>query len=434
MSLQHLTDVHPAGHTQRVQHNVHRRAIGQLRHVLFGKDDRDDALVAVAAGHLVPDGDFALLSHIHPHQGVDTGRELVALVAAEHLHRDDLALLAVGHLQGRIAHLARLLPEDGPQQPLFRGQLSLALGRDLAHQNVPGAHLGADAHDSALIQVPQRFLPDVGDVAGDLFRPELGITRLDLVLLDVHGGEQILAHETLRDDDRVFVVVALPGHEGHQHVAAQGQFALVRAGPIRDDVPGLHHVAGLHDRLLVDARPLVAALELDQLVGLTALVSLDDHLVPADRLHLAVAAGDHDRPRVHRSAVLHPGPHQRRLAGQQGHRLALHVGPHQRPVGVVVLQERDQRRGHGDGLLGRHVHEIDLVRRDEHDLSAVAGRHAGLHQPASLVDLGVGLRNDVVVLFVGRQVADLPGDSAVPHLAIGGLDESQIVDPGVRGQ
>src|SRR2546428_8159857 len=64
----------------------------------------------------------------------------------------------------------------------------------------------------------------------------------------------------------------------------------------------------------------------------------------------------------------------------------------------------------------------------------MAGRAAGLPQPAALVDLGVGLRNHMIVLFVGRQVADLPRDAAVPHLAIRGLDESQIIAPGIGGQ
>ena len=73
---------------------------------------------------------------VDPDQLVDARRELVALVAAEHLDVDDLALLAVGHLQRGVAHLAGLLTEDGPQQALLRGELGLALGRDLADQHV----------------------------------------------------------------------------------------------------------------------------------------------------------------------------------------------------------------------------------------------------------------------------------------------------------
>jgi hypothetical protein len=51
------------------------------------------------------------------------------------------------------------------------------------------------------------------------------------VLLDVDRGEHVLLHETLAEDDRVLVVVALPRHERDQQVGAQRHLALVGAGP-----------------------------------------------------------------------------------------------------------------------------------------------------------------------------------------------------------
>ena len=104
----------------------------------IGQDLGDDALVAVAAGQLVALGDLALLGHVDPDQLVDPGRQLVGVLPGEHPHVDDLAGLAVGHLERGVAHLAGLLTEDGPQQPLLRGQLGLALGGDLADQDVAG--------------------------------------------------------------------------------------------------------------------------------------------------------------------------------------------------------------------------------------------------------------------------------------------------------
>ena len=50
--------------------------------------------------------------------------------------------------------------------------------------------------------------------------------------------------------------------------------------------------------------------------------------------HLAEVAG---------GLPLHAGADDGRLGHQQRHGLALHVRAHQRAVGVVVLQERDQR-------------------------------------------------------------------------------------------
>ena len=127
MGLEHLAHVHAARDAERVEDDVDRRAVGQERHVLDREDLGDDALVAVAAGELVAHADLALLGDVDPHQLVDAGRQLVVLVAAEHLDVDDLALLAVGHLEAGVADLAGLLTEDRAQQALLGRELGLAL-------------------------------------------------------------------------------------------------------------------------------------------------------------------------------------------------------------------------------------------------------------------------------------------------------------------
>src|SRR5512139_1611308 len=151
--LEHLADVHAAGHAQRVEHDVDRRAVLEERHVLDGQDLGDDALVAVTAGQLVTVGDLALLRDVDADQLVDAGRQLVALVTVEDLDADDLAGLAVRHLERGVADLARLLAEDRAEQALLGGQLGLALGRHLADEDVAGDDVGADADDAALVEV-----------------------------------------------------------------------------------------------------------------------------------------------------------------------------------------------------------------------------------------------------------------------------------------
>ena len=79
------------------------------------------------------------------------------------------------HLEGGIAHLACLLAEDRAQQALLRSQIGLALGRDLADQNIAGVDLRADADDAALVEVLESVLADVGNVARDLLGAELSI-------------------------------------------------------------------------------------------------------------------------------------------------------------------------------------------------------------------------------------------------------------------
>ena len=175
------------------------------------------------------------------------GGKLVAVLAGEDLHVHDDAELAVRHAQGGVAHLAGLVAEDGAQKALFRGQLGLALGGHLAHEDVVGAHFRADADDAALVEVAQRVLAHAGDVAGDLLRAELGVAGLGFVLLDVDGGVHVVLHQPLAEQHGVLVVVALPGHKADEHVAAQGDLALVGGGAVGDDLAAFDDLAFLDD-------------------------------------------------------------------------------------------------------------------------------------------------------------------------------------------
>src|SRR3954447_26160278 len=199
--LQDLADVHPARHTVRVEHDVDGRPVLEERHVLDREDLGDDALVAVPPGELVAVGDLALLRDVDADELVDARGQLVAVLATEHADADDLAGLAVRHLQRGVADLARLLTEDRAEQALLGGQLRLALGRDLADQHVAVGHLGTDADDAALVEVGEDLLGDVRDVPGDLLGAQLRVAGVDLVLLDVDRGQDVVLHEALRQDD-----------------------------------------------------------------------------------------------------------------------------------------------------------------------------------------------------------------------------------------
>ena len=181
-----------------------------------------------------------------------------------------------GTLRRRVADLAGLLTEDGAQQALLRRQLGLALGRDLADEQVAVADLGADADDAALVEVGQDLLGDVRDVPGDLLGAELRVAGVDLVLLDVDRGEDVVLHQALAEDDRVLVVVALPRHERDEQVAPERHLATVGRGTVGDDAAGLEPVALVDDDDLVVARALVGARELGDPVGLVGAVVVGD--------------------------------------------------------------------------------------------------------------------------------------------------------------
>ena len=65
MGFQNLADIHARGHAQRIEHDVDRGAVFQMRHVLDRHDAADHALVAVTAGHLVARLQLALHRHEH---------------------------------------------------------------------------------------------------------------------------------------------------------------------------------------------------------------------------------------------------------------------------------------------------------------------------------------------------------------------------------
>ena len=358
------------------------RAVGEEGHVLDREDLGDDALVAVAAGQLVALGDLALLGHVDPDQLVDPGRQLVGVLPGEHPDVDDLAGLPVGNLERRVADLPGLLTEDGPQEPLLGGQLGLALGGDLADQDVARADLGPDADDAPLVEVLQDLLGQVGDVPGDLLGAELGVAGVDLVLLDVDRGEHVVAHEALGEDDGVLVVVALPRHESDEEVLAEGQLAGLGRRPVGEDVALGDGGALLGEDPLVEAGVLVGPAELGQPVhpppervagpvGLARLV-LDGDVVARDLDDVPVALGQQHVAGVAGGPGLDPGADERRLGPDQRHGLLLHVGAHQGPVGVVVLDEGDERGRDRHDLLGRHVHQVHLGRWHEVDLAGGA--------------------------------------------------------------
>ena len=173
---------------------------------------------------------------------------------------------------------------------------------------------------------------------------------------------------------------------------------------------------------------------------------------------------------------LEAGADDGRVAAQKRHRLALHVRAHEGAVGVVVLEERDERRGHGHELLRADVHVVDPVALDGDEVASGPGDHPIVDQEAPVVDPGVGLGDDVLLLLPGRQVesvglgvdqqllrlgqllvglgelvagddlpqlerplADLDHPEVVDHPAllhplVRALDEAVLVDPGVGGQ
>ncbi|SVK46316.1 Uncharacterised protein [Acinetobacter baumannii] len=269
-------------------------------------------------------------------------------IAGEDLHVDNRTGNAVRHTQRRVFNVRRFLTEDRTQQFLFRRQLGFAFRRYLTDQNVAAGHFSTDIHDTGLIQLGERRFTHVRDVGGDLFRPQLGVTRHTRQFLDVDGGEAIFLHHALGDQDGVFEVVAVPRHE--RYALAQRQFAQVCRWAIRQHVAALDWLTQIHTRHLVDAGVLVRTGVLGQVVNIDTcfarvhlvFVNFDNDTGSIHVLDHTAAFGNGGYAGVNRYSAFHTGTDQRLIGAQGWYGLTLHVRTHQCTVGVIVFQEWNQ--------------------------------------------------------------------------------------------
>ena len=86
MRLQNLPDIHTRGYPERIENDVHRCAVGQVRHIFYRHNLGDHPLITVPTGHLIADGDFPADGNCYLNQLLDTGRKLRATDNLIHLN------------------------------------------------------------------------------------------------------------------------------------------------------------------------------------------------------------------------------------------------------------------------------------------------------------------------------------------------------------
>ena len=73
------------------------------------------------------------------------------------------------------------------------------------------------------------------------------------------GCVNILANKPFIEKNRVFIVIAFPGHKAYKSVFAETYFAVIRCGTVRDNIAFVYVLAYLNNRSLVNAGALVGA-------------------------------------------------------------------------------------------------------------------------------------------------------------------------------
>ena len=215
------------------------------RHVLLGDDLRDDALVAVAAGELVALGDLALLRDVDADELVDaraTGRR--PLSRENVLTSITLPPSPCGTLS-EVSRTSRAFSLKIARISFSSAVSSVSpFGVTLPTSRSPEPTSAPMRTIAALVEVLERLLRAVRDVARDLLVAELRRAGVDLVLVDVDRREHVVLDEPLGDDDRVLEVVALERHERDEQVRAERELALRRSSePSASTSLALHAVA-----------------------------------------------------------------------------------------------------------------------------------------------------------------------------------------------
>ena len=77
MGLKHLTNVHAAGYADRIEDDVDRRAVLEVRHIFGRQDTGDHALVTVPSSHLVAFRDLASLGDGDTDDRLDSRCEII---------------------------------------------------------------------------------------------------------------------------------------------------------------------------------------------------------------------------------------------------------------------------------------------------------------------------------------------------------------------
>jgi hypothetical protein len=140
---------------------------------------------------------------------------------------------------------------------------------------------------------------------------------------------------------------------------------------------------------------------------------------------------DHGR-RIGCDLLFESRARQRGVGEQKRNCLPLHIRAHQGPVGVVVFEERDERRRDRHELIRRHIHEIDLVWRQQRVVIPPPTQHEVLDEAAVRIETRVRLGDRVVLLLGGRQPFDLVRDESVHDFSVRGLQEPELIEPGKR--
>ncbi len=362
----------------------------------------------------------------------------VRTFAAVDLRIDDRTRDTRRNTQRRVADVAGFFTEDRAEKFFFRGELRFALGSDFTDEDVARFHFRADANDTAGVEVLEGLFADVRDIARDLFFTEFRVAGDAFELFDVDRSVRVFFDQALGDEDRVLEVVAHPRRERDEDVLTESELTELRRRSVSDDVRLANGVTDVNDRLLVEARVLVRTLILREVVDVDVRAELPAFCKATDHdtacvyfFDHAVVLSDDRRSRVTRDQAFDARSDERSSRTEKRNGLTLHVRAHECAVGVIVLEERDQRCRDRDELRGRNVHQRHFFAIDDFVFTVDTANHV-VDGDLRSRDEVTTRRSDVVTrLFESGGVRDFRRNRARIDFAIRSFDEAVVVDTSV---
>ena len=276
-------------------------------------------------------------------------------------------------------------------------------------------NLCADTDDTVLVKVLGSVITDIGNIAGEFLIATLGLTDIERELLNMDRSEDILTHHALGDNHSILEVVALPRHEGDHHIAAQSEFTTLSGITLTKHLSLLNLIAFLDNWAQVDGGRMIGTLILGKAVFLHIVVErnealllsavvTDDYLSGVDILDNTVGLGVEQHTTIVCHSLLNTRTHNGNFGIEQGNSLTHHVRSHKGTVGIVVLEERNERSCNRGNLIGCNINEVYLLRRHNWEVCLTAGLHTCHSNMTGFILRSGSLSHGLVLFSLSRKI------------------------------
>ena len=99
VNLKDLTDIHTGRYAQRIQYDVQRTTVGQVRHIFYRQYTGNDTFITMTACHLIADRDLSLLCDIDAYYLIYTWSQLITILTVKYLCINNNTICTVWKLQ-----------------------------------------------------------------------------------------------------------------------------------------------------------------------------------------------------------------------------------------------------------------------------------------------------------------------------------------------